>query len=86
MKDLQPIYDSRASFYGKAKVEQTAQGHISLISYGTYVAVIINGIAEVYGTYSATTLRHIKEFLMQNGLKAESKQQILKDYGKYGQE
>jgi hypothetical protein len=37
--------------------------------------------AEVYGTYSSTTLRHIKEFLKQNGFKAESSKQIMADYG-----
>ena len=31
--------------------------------------------------YSRTTLRHVKEFLKQQGYKAESKEQILKDYG-----
>ena len=41
---------------------------------------MIPAYAEVYGTYSATTLRHIKEFLKQNGFKADSKSQIEKDY------
>jgi hypothetical protein len=88
MQDLQPIYDSRASFYGKAQVIEnpdvaTGDEHVKvLLSYKTTVAATTaNGKAKVFGAYSATTLRHIKEFLLQNGFKAESKQQILKDYG-----
>ena len=86
MKDLQeyyliPRHDSRASFYNKAKV-RINDGDLELISYTTRVAVIhSDDTASVYGSYSNTTLRHIKEFLRQNGFKAESKAQILNDYG-----
>ncbi len=81
--DLTPQHDSRKSFYGKARVEQTVQGGVMrLISYTTHVASIIPGKrAEVYGTYSQTTLRHIKEFLLQNGFKADNSKQIMADYG-----
>ena len=85
--ELKPIYDSRKSFYGKAKVISDRDGK-TLVSYSTTVARITeknNGYmiipyAVIYGTYSATTLRHIKEFLKQNGFKADTKEQILKDY------
>jgi hypothetical protein len=73
-------YNSRKSFYGKAKVE-VSNGNQVLYSYGTKVAEIKNGKAKVYGTYSQTTLRHIKEFLLQNNYKAENSKQIMKDYG-----
>ena len=84
---LKPIYDSRQSFYNKATVTEDKNGKY-LMSYNTVVARITNknhgysipAYAEVYGDYSQTTLRHIKEFLKQNGFKAETKQQILKDY------
>lgn len=84
---LKPIYDSRQSFYNKAVVTEDANGKY-LTSYNTVVARItdknhgysIPAYAEVYGTYSQTTLRHIKEFLKQNGFTAESKAQIEKDY------
>lgn len=82
--DLQPRYDARASFYGKAKVAQyVANGKnvLELTSYTTHVATITDDKAEVYGTYSQTTLRHIKEFLLQNGFKAENSKQIMADYG-----
>jgi len=72
-------YDSKKSFYGKAKIENS-NGKQSLYSYGTKVAEIENGKPKVYGTYSNTTLRHIKEFLLQNGFKAENSKQIMKDY------
>lgn len=85
---LEPRYDSRASFYGKAHVEADYPT-VRLISYTTHVASIIytgapdnTGKAEVYGAYSATTLRHIKEFLRQHGHKADSLKQIMEDYGK----
>jgi translation initiation factor 1 (eIF-1/SUI1) len=85
--ELSTNYDSRQSFYGKATVE--VQGDVMrLISYTTIVATITKEVkatgdvltAKVFGTYSATTLRHIKEFLKQNGFKAENSKQILKDY------
>jgi len=85
--ELTPQYDARASFYGKARVEATSD-MLKLISYTTHVATIyldtnnlIGGNkATVKGTYSQTTLRHIKEFLKQNGFKAETSAQITKDY------
>lgn len=91
---LMPEHDSRKSFYGKARVSvNPIDGDLELVSYSTRVAVIHEGeldsngewkdepYAQVYGTYSTTTLRHIKEFLLQNGFKAENKRQILNDYG-----
>ena len=84
--ELLPQYDARKSFYSKAKVEtDTELGVTSLYSYGTLVAAVFwhlgdNGRAAVYGDYSATTLRHIKEFLKQHGFAAETKKQILADY------
>lgn len=78
--ELSPRYDSRASFYGKARVEIDDDGVKRLISYTTHVATIRGKVAVIYDTYSATTLRHIKEFLKQNGFKAETSKQIVKDY------
>lgn len=82
--DLSPRYDARASFYGKAVVTDNEDGTVELRSYGTLVAKITipNDTPEVYGWFSNTTGRHIKEFLKQYGFKAENKSQILKDYYK----
>jgi hypothetical protein len=78
--DLNVQYDSRKSFYGKAQV-RTEGNRTILRSYSTDVAEIVDGKPVVYGMYSDTTARHIKEFLKQHGFKAESGKQIMKDYG-----
>ena len=77
--ELTTQYDSRKSFYKKAMVE-SENGILTLISYNTRVAKIENGEAVVYGSYSRTTIRHITEFLKQNGFIAVSQAQILTDY------
>ena len=77
---LSPNYDSAISFYGKAHVTEK-DGRKTLTSYQTDVAYIENGRAYVNGWYSQTTGRHIRDFLRQNGYKAEGKAQIMKDYG-----
>ncbi len=77
--ELEAINDSRASFYGKAVVRTEGDKTI-LRSYSTDVAYIENGKAVVNGSYSQTTLRHINEFLKQNGFTADSWKQIEKDY------
>lgn len=82
--ELSTLYNNRSSFYGKAKI--IIEGNkTTLKSYNTDVAYIIkdnNSLikAIVKGTYSCTTVRHIKEFLLQHGFKADNKTQILKDY------
>lgn len=78
--ELKPNYDTRASFYGKANVIEFEDGTLLLKSYNTIVAIISSNHAFIDGTYSATTLRHIKEFLKQNYFKAENKDQIISDY------
>jgi len=79
--ELTPIHDSRKSFYGKATIINE-NGTITLISYHIRVATIKDGKAVVLGTYSQTTNRHIKEFLKQQGFKADNTKQIIKDYKK----
>lgn len=76
---LKCIFDSANSFYNKSGTILN-DSKLILISYDTEVAYIKDNIAFVNGTYSQTTLRHIKEFLKQNGFKADTKTQILKDY------
>lgn len=79
MFELQPLYDRHQSFYGKAFVERwdTENGtQLVLKSYGTVVAKVAPVSAwdakqqvfdvEIGMKYlSATTLRHVKEFLAQ---------------------
>ena len=77
--NLEPRYDSRKSFYGKAVVIEEA-GVKQLRSYNTIVAEIRDGQAEIFGTYSPTTLRHIKDFLYQNGFEIGSKKELEEMY------
>ena len=80
--ELTPKFDSRKSFYGKALIR--FEGDLKLLfSFDTPVAyigpdrlpVMLNG-----WDYSQTTLRHVKEFLKQNDLKADSLEQMRRDY------
>ena len=69
MEVLQPVYDARKSFYKKAHVKTT--GNIkTLYSYKTPILdfdMRYNEITKIYWNgYSATTMRHINEFLQQN--------------------
>lgn len=78
--ELQPRFDSRKSFYKKALVIQDKEG-LHLQSYNTRVARIDNaGELHINGTYSPTTLRHIKEFMYQNGFQVLSKNEIEEKY------
>ena len=77
---LDTQYDSRASFYNKARISDDGN---TLYSYETKVMEIKDGKpCLTIGTdlLSQTTLRHIKEFLKQKGFAAESKSQIIRDY------
>lgn len=72
-------YDSRQSFYDKAKV--IVKNNIKVLtSYDTPVALIEDDKVYIDDLYSQTTLRHIKEFLKQNGYDALTKKQILTEY------
>lgn len=87
--NLEPKFDSRKSFYGKAIVEISGGWgqNVSLYSYNTLVAFIgydENENFVCYLTadwdYSATTLRHVKEFLRQHGFGAWTKAGIYKEW------
>lgn len=73
---LEPRYDSRQSFYGKAVVAKDFIGdsiYYKLLSYGTLVAMAkkdYDGKMSYthMGKYSQTTSRHQREFFRQLGL------------------
>lgn len=81
---LVPQYDSRKSFYGKARIYRNSKGSILLMSYETIVAEITDEIAtedktqkvKVNGWYSNTTARHINEFLQQYGYPKMTKKEM----------
>ena len=78
---LEPKYDLRKSFYNKAETREE-NGETILSSYGVDVAKIKDGKATLLPKwdFSQTTVRHVKEFLRQNGFKADGRVQIAKDY------
>ena len=85
--ELKPVYDSRKSFYGKAQV-MIKKDKLELYSYSTLVAEIEreDNKCKVFldgegGLYSPTTLRHIKDFLYQNGVMFGIKSDIISRYG-----
>ena len=63
--ELVPRYDTRKSFYGKARVVDHENGTIELQSYDTIVSRCVNGKVKELGKWSATTTRHQKEFRKQ---------------------
>ena len=80
--ELTPKFDSRKSFYGKANISFEGDRRL-LLSYGTPVAFIEPDRPPVMldgWDSTQTTLRHVKEFLKQNDLKAESLEQMRRDY------
>ena len=90
--DLSCRYDSRQSFYGKAKVEQRAETQDNMLyniyklySYGTLVARITENTetnkatCEYLGKYSQTTTRHQKEFFKQYGLSDKEIKELWKN-------
>ena len=81
---LNPVYDSRKSFYGKAKVV-IADGISTLYSYDTPVATIgPKCYPTLFGPWdeTQTTLRHVKEFLRQHSFTADTEEQMRRDYEK----
>lgn len=64
--ELTPQYDSGKSFYGKAKILKDGKT-IKLQSYDTIVAEYdpFKKTLKINGWYSATTARHINEFIYQ---------------------
>lgn len=86
--DLDCQYDTRQSFYGKARVHETYQDnvqHMELLSYGTLVANYVyyknegKKVFEYFGKYSQTTTRHQKEFFKQLGLTEKKLKELFKN-------
>mgnify|MGYP007070020138 CR=1 FL=1 len=77
--DLKPMFDSRKSFYGKARTYETGDG-MYLISYNTHVMHFSfkDGLTRAAGQpQSDTTMRHMKEFAAQNGYVGLTKADLL---------
>ena len=66
--ELEPKYDKAKSFYRKAHVLVEGDKK-TLISYDTAVCYIDgDGLHRLWDEYSSTTMRHVNEFALQNGL------------------
>ena len=76
---LEPIYDSCKSFYQKAYIE-TDKKKLSLYSYNTLICTIKNNKIKVFNMQSATTIRHLKEFLSQNDIDFKDSKDIKKRF------
>lgn len=63
--ELSARYDSRKSFYGKARVVDYENGTLELVSYSTVVSRCVDGVVEHLGKWSQTTSRHQREFEKQ---------------------
>lgn len=63
--ELDARFDSRKSFYGKAKVIDYENGTYELRSYSTIVSRCKDGKVEHLGKWSQTTSRHQREFEKQ---------------------
>lgn len=63
--ELEPQFDARKSFYGKAHIIDHEDGTFELQSYNTIVSRCVNGKVEEIGKWSNTTTRHQKEFRKQ---------------------
>lgn len=69
---LKPIYDTQKDYYKKAEVKTLNNNIRLLYSYNTLVCIISNNKYILNDSissdllFSKTTLKHIKEFLLQN--------------------
>lgn len=63
--ELDARFDSRKSFYGKAKVIDHGNGFLQLMSYETIVSECKDGKVTHLGKWSQTTSRHQREFERQ---------------------
>lgn len=75
---LDAKYDSRKSFYGKAKIDIPNNRCKILKSYDTPVCAICDDEVVLFPKWSesSTTLRHVKEFLLQMDLKQQQKRRF----------
>lgn len=84
--ELNPFYDRAFTFKGKATVFEEDDGSIVLYSFNWIVATIKDGKAHIPALlpfqFTDMTVRHIREFFMQNGLGYWSRKQIRALMGK----
>jgi hypothetical protein len=75
--NLEPQYSTRKSFYGKANINDDN----TLVSYGTPIMKIVDGKIQMLCRpehLTQTTLRHIREFMQQNGMDPVPRNKLVK--------
>lgn len=86
--ELNARYDTQQSFYGKAYVVESKKNK-KLYSYNTLVAKVTKNsdgynekltLGRAAG-YSATTMRHVREFAKQEGFEVFPKTKMIETYG-----
>lgn len=80
--ELMPKFNNQKSFYNKAIIEES-KNEKKLYSYGTLVAIYSNGNLEISSNYNYltnTTLKHVKDFMFQLGMKPLKKWDLYKTY------
>lgn len=76
--ELKPVYTSQNSFYNKATIE-IQNDILTLYSYNTKICKIAHGkFYRFFNGYTATTMKHVNEFRMQNGFQKLNKKEWLK--------
>ena len=82
--ELQPSWSKLKSFHGKAIVGTDEKGNKYLKSFGFLVVEIIEGQVKIHNEIekwdSKTTLRHINNFLFENGFETGNKKEIIDLY------
>lgn len=82
--ELKPTWSKLKSFHGKAMVGTKENGNKYLRSFGFLVAEIIDGKVKIHNEIekwdSKTTIRHINNFLFENGLQTGNVKELTKLY------
>lgn len=91
--ELKPLHTNQKSFYRKAMVTVSYNDdgmYLVLQSYDTYVVMVkiskggMPNVKRLWDGYSATTMRHVNEFLMQEGFpKLSARAWRAMDVGKF---
>lgn len=82
--ELMPTWSKLKSFHGKAIVGTKENGNKYLKSFGFLIAEIIDGKVKIHNEVekwdSKTTIRHINNFLFENGFETGNVKELIELY------
>ena len=82
--ELMPTWSNLKSFHGKAIVGTKENGNKYLKSFGFLIAEIIDGKVKIHNEVekwdSKTTIRHINNFLFENGFETGNVKELIELY------